>query len=79
MPLSKLMTDQIGALKAWAKGRARLATSIGVEKQGRRLMVHGAGKGEIIVIMDSSVLAIGDREPLEGPEEGIQAGHGGCG
>lgn len=39
VPLSKLMAEQIGALKAWAKGRARLATSIGEEKKGRRLMV----------------------------------------
>ena len=39
VPLSKLMAEQIGALKSWAKGRARLATSIEVEKKGRRLMV----------------------------------------
>ena len=39
VPLSKLMAEQIGALKSWAKGRARLATSVGEEKRGRRLMV----------------------------------------
>jgi hypothetical protein len=36
VPLSKLMAEQIGGLRNWAKGRARLATSIGVEKRGLR-------------------------------------------
>jgi len=39
VPLSKLMAEQIGGLRAWAKGRAKLATSIGVEKKGRRMLV----------------------------------------
>jgi SpoVK/Ycf46/Vps4 family AAA+-type ATPase len=34
VPLSKLMAEQIGALKSWAKGRARLATSVEQEKGG---------------------------------------------
>jgi SpoVK/Ycf46/Vps4 family AAA+-type ATPase len=32
VPLSKLMAEQIGSLRNWAKGRARLATSPGVER-----------------------------------------------
>jgi hypothetical protein len=42
VPLSKLMAEQIGALRAWAKGRARLATSIEVEKRGRKLICRSA-------------------------------------
>jgi SpoVK/Ycf46/Vps4 family AAA+-type ATPase len=38
VPLSKLMAEQIGALRQWSKGRARLATSIEVEKRGRRML-----------------------------------------
>lgn len=37
VPLSKLMAEQITALRGWAKGRARLATSLAVEKAGRKL------------------------------------------
>jgi hypothetical protein len=39
VPLSTLMAEQITVLRSWAKGRARLATSTGEEKKGRRLMV----------------------------------------
>src|ERR1039458_462127 len=39
VPLSKLMAEQIGALRSWAKGRARLATSIEVEKKMRKIGV----------------------------------------
>jgi len=39
VPLSKLMAEQIASLKSWAKGRARLATSIGIEKSGRKMVV----------------------------------------
>jgi len=38
VPLSKLMAEQIGGLRQWSKGRARLATSIGQEKRGRRML-----------------------------------------
>jgi len=37
VPLSKLMAEQIAGLRGWAKGRARLATSIGVQKGLRRI------------------------------------------
>ena len=39
VPLSKLMAEQISGLRSWAKGRARLATSLVVEKAGRKLAV----------------------------------------
>ena len=39
VPLSKLMAEQIGGLRNWAKGRARLATSFEQEKRGRKMMV----------------------------------------
>ncbi len=39
VPLSKLMAEQIGGLRNWAKGRARLATSIGEEKRGRKMVI----------------------------------------
>jgi hypothetical protein len=39
VPLSKLMAEQIGGLRSWAKGRARLATSPGVERGLRKLVV----------------------------------------
>jgi SpoVK/Ycf46/Vps4 family AAA+-type ATPase len=39
VPLSKLMAEQIGALRGWAKGRARLATSSFHEKGLRKLVV----------------------------------------
>jgi AAA+ superfamily predicted ATPase len=39
VPLSKLMAEQIGALRNWAKGRARLATSVVAEKRGRKMAV----------------------------------------
>jgi len=38
MPLSKLMAEQIGALRNWAKGRARYATSPVSEERRRRLV-----------------------------------------
>ncbi len=37
VPLSKLMAEQITALRTWAKGRARLATSVTSEKRERRI------------------------------------------
>jgi SpoVK/Ycf46/Vps4 family AAA+-type ATPase len=37
VPLSKLMAEQIDSLRQWAKGRARLATSLGVERKLRRM------------------------------------------
>jgi SpoVK/Ycf46/Vps4 family AAA+-type ATPase len=37
VPLSKLMAEQITGLRQWAKGRARLATSLGVERRLRRI------------------------------------------
>jgi SpoVK/Ycf46/Vps4 family AAA+-type ATPase len=33
VPLSKLMAEQISGLRGWAKGRARLATSLGLERK----------------------------------------------
>ena len=39
VPLSKLMAEQITGLRKWAKGRARLATSPGVEKGLRKMVV----------------------------------------
>jgi SpoVK/Ycf46/Vps4 family AAA+-type ATPase len=39
VPLSKLMSEQIGGLRTWAKGRARSATSVVVESKLRRLGV----------------------------------------
>ena len=38
VPLSKLMAEQIGSLRQWAKGRARLATSPGVERGFRKIL-----------------------------------------
>jgi SpoVK/Ycf46/Vps4 family AAA+-type ATPase len=38
VPLSKLMAEQIGGLRNWAKGRARLATSLVSEKGLRRIL-----------------------------------------
>jgi hypothetical protein len=38
VPLSKLMAEQIGALRNWAKGRARYATSSVSDKGLRRLV-----------------------------------------
>jgi len=37
VPLSKLMSEQIGALKKWAVGRCRFATSTATEPKGRKL------------------------------------------
>jgi len=37
VPLSKLMAEQIGGLRNWAKGRARLATSLQSERKLRRI------------------------------------------
>ena len=37
VPLSKTMADQITALRTWAKGRARFATSQQIERRLRRL------------------------------------------
>lgn len=37
VPLSKLMAEQINGLRQWAKGRARLATSLVSEKGLRKL------------------------------------------
>ena len=39
VPLSKLMAEQITGLRNWAKGRARLATSVEIENRGRKLLV----------------------------------------
>ena len=39
VPLSKLMAEQIGALRNWSKGRARLATSLVSERGLRKLTV----------------------------------------
>jgi SpoVK/Ycf46/Vps4 family AAA+-type ATPase len=39
VPLGKLMGEQINALRKWAKGRARYATSQRVEQTERKLMV----------------------------------------
>jgi SpoVK/Ycf46/Vps4 family AAA+-type ATPase len=39
VPLSKLMAEQIGGLRNWAKGRARPATSLQPERKLRRLAV----------------------------------------
>jgi SpoVK/Ycf46/Vps4 family AAA+-type ATPase len=33
VPLSKLMAEQLGALRSWAKGRSRPATTPGVERK----------------------------------------------
>jgi hypothetical protein len=38
VPLSKLMAEQIGGLRNWAKGRARLATSLQSERKLRRIV-----------------------------------------
>jgi hypothetical protein len=38
VPLSKTMAEQIGALRNWAKGRARYATSLVSESKLRRLV-----------------------------------------
>jgi hypothetical protein len=37
VPLSKLMAEQINLLRQYAKGRARLATSLPVERKLRRI------------------------------------------
>lgn len=37
VPLSKLMAEQITGLRDWARGRARLATALSVERQSRRI------------------------------------------
>jgi AAA+ superfamily predicted ATPase len=37
VPLSKLMSEQIDALRRWAKGRARLATPAPAQSQSRRI------------------------------------------
>jgi hypothetical protein len=37
VPLSKLMAEQLGALRNWAKGRARPATTPAVERKQRKL------------------------------------------
>ena len=37
VPLSKLMAEQVGELRKWAKGRARMATSQTSEKTSRRI------------------------------------------
>jgi hypothetical protein len=39
--LSKLMAEQIGALRNWSKGRARLATSPVVSRGLRKIVVQG--------------------------------------
>ena len=39
VPLSKLMAEQITGLRQWAKGRARLATSLVSERKLRRMVV----------------------------------------
>jgi hypothetical protein len=39
VPLSKLMAEQIGGLRNWSKGRARLATSLVSERGLRKLVV----------------------------------------
>jgi AAA+ superfamily predicted ATPase len=39
VPLSKLMAEQIGGLRNWSKGRARLATSLVSEKGLRKLVM----------------------------------------
>jgi hypothetical protein len=38
VPLSKLMAEQIGGLRNWAKGRARLATSLVSERRLRKIL-----------------------------------------
>ena len=38
VPLSKLMAEQIGALRNWSKGRARLATSLVSERGLRKIL-----------------------------------------
>jgi len=37
VPLSKLMSEQIAALRKWAKGRARPATTPEQERTGRKI------------------------------------------
>ena len=39
VPLSKLMAEQIGGLRNWSKGRARIATSPGVPRGLRKMVV----------------------------------------
>jgi hypothetical protein len=39
VPLSKLMAEQIGGLREWAKGRARMATSAVQDSRRRRIAV----------------------------------------
>ena len=38
VPLSRLMAEQIGGLRQWAKGRARLATSLVSERGLRKIL-----------------------------------------
>src|ERR1039458_10776936 len=38
VPLSRLMAEQIGGLRSWAKARARPATSPGVERGLRKIL-----------------------------------------
>jgi hypothetical protein len=37
VPLSKLMSEQIGGLRKWAAGRCRMATSPEKEIKGRKI------------------------------------------
>jgi ATP-dependent 26S proteasome regulatory subunit len=39
VPLSKLMAEQIAGLRGWARGRARLATSLVPSRAGRKMVV----------------------------------------
>ena len=41
VPLSKLMSEQIEALRKWAKGRARLATKPGAQSTQRKIVAGG--------------------------------------
>ena len=38
VPLSKLMSEQIDALRKWAKGRARRATAVESERSSRKIV-----------------------------------------
>ena len=38
VPLSKLMSEQIDALRKWAKGRARKATAVESERSSRKIV-----------------------------------------
>jgi hypothetical protein len=39
VPLSKLMAEQITGIRNWAKGRARMASTVQVTEQQRKLAV----------------------------------------